>query len=142
MGSLLRHTVRPASVLLAVVLALAMSGPAPAQDVSARDLEEALNVAWRDGRQCSMESLCYVYFDTFGVAIMFSDGTIKPFAHLRRLSASAHDCIRKAMVLLKKGNRALAVQWVMASQPSQELREWMGDHPDAVIASLRACCSS
>ena len=59
----------------------------------------------------------------------------------QRLTASQHDCIVNARDALDRGDKALAVQWVMASQMQEPLdRNWLGDHPDAVIEALRQCC--
>jgi hypothetical protein len=35
----------------------------------------------------------------------------------------------------------MAVQWVMAAQMQDlPVRNWLGEHPDAVLEALRACC--
>jgi hypothetical protein len=75
------------------------------------------------------------------VALTFNDGSIVPFAHEQRLKASAHDCIVNARAALERGDRGLAVQWVMASYLRNDaFRSWIGDHPDTVVAALQRCC--
>lgn len=81
---------------------------------------------------------CSGNFDSFGVALTFGDGTMVPFAHEQRIKQSGHDCIFNAREALKRGELALAVQWVMAAHMSDPLtRNWLGDHPDAVLEGLR-----
>ena len=139
---------------LAITGALTMSvataaptqdAPAAATAVPASDIKTALTEirkSWRDFNGCDRQNLCGVYFDTFGVALEFNDGTIAPFAHERRHLLSSHDCVVKAREALDHGDRGLAVQWIMAAQelnPPQ--RAWVSDHPDAVVAALHQCCS-
>jgi hypothetical protein len=87
---------------------------------------------------------CCAYFDSFGVNITFSDGSIAPFAHVYRLFKSAHDCIVEAKRALAGSppstppDRGLAVQWVMATQiHNRPELDWLRTHPDAVIAALQ-----
>jgi hypothetical protein len=105
------------------------------------DLKKALSeirASWRDYEKCSGSRLCNDYFESFGVGITFDDGTLAPFAHVQRLKTSRHDCIMNARDALDRGDRSMAVQWVMASQMREPLeRDWLGDHPDAVLAALR-----
>ncbi len=112
--------------------------------VSDADVKKALTeirTSWRDFNTCDRSDVCSAYFDTFGVALTFGDGSIAPFSHLRRRTLSAHDCIVNARAALEQKDRGLAVQWVMASQAEHpQLRAWMGDHPDAVIEALGHCC--
>lgn len=112
--------------------------------VSDADVKKALTEirnSWRDFNTCDRSNVCSAYFDTFGVALTFADGSIAPFSHLRRRTLSAHDCIVNARAALEQKDRGLAVQWVMASQAERPpLRVWMGDHPDAVIEALNHCC--
>ena len=112
--------------------------------VSDADVKKALTeirTSWRDFNTCDRSDVCSAYFDTFGVALTFGDGSIAPFSHLRRRTLSAHDCIVNARAALEQKDRGLAVQWVMASQAERpQLRAWMGDHPDAVIEALSHCC--
>jgi hypothetical protein len=117
--------------------------PASAQTttpVPDEDLKKALSEirsSWRDFEKCSGR-VCNDYFDSFGVGITFNDGTLAPFAHVQRLKTSRHDCIMNARDALDRGDRSMAVQWVMASQMREPLeRNWLGDHPDAVLAALR-----
>ena len=112
--------------------------------VSDADVKKALTEirnSWRDFNTCDRSDVCSAYFDTFGVALTFADGSIAPFSHLRRRTLSAHDCIVNARAALEQKDRGLAVQWVMAAQAEHpQLRAWMGDHPDAVIEALNHCC--
>lgn len=112
--------------------------------VSNADVKKALTEirnSWRNFNTCDRSDVCSAYFDTFGVALTFADGSIAPFSHLRRRTLSAHDCIVNARAALEQKDRGLAVQWVMASQAEHPpLRAWMGDHPDAVIEALNHCC--
>lgn len=111
----------------------------PAGDV--KKALKAIRVSWRNFNGCDRQNLCGVYFDTFGVALTFNDGTITPFSHVRRRTLSPHDCIINAREALDHGDRGLAVQWVMAAK-AEEIAErtWMSDHPDAVVAALHDCC--
>lgn len=120
-------------------------GDAPRRAVASdADVKQALTEirnSWRDFNTCDRSDVCSAYFDTFGVALTFADGSIAPFSHLRRRTLSAHDCIVNARAALEQKDRGLAVQWVMASQAEHPpLRSWMGDHPDAVIEALSHCC--
>lgn len=114
---------------------------------SAADINRAYNDvkwAWDDHGPCTKVVLCATYFDHFGVNITFSDGSVVPFAHVQRLTTSAHDCIQNAKDALFKAtpqknpaNRGLAVEWVMASQiHNRSEMEWLRTHPDAVIAAV------
>ena len=94
--------------------------------------------AWHDYDKCTHSKVCSSYFESFGVGITFGDGEIVPFAHVQRLTASRHDCIVNARDALDRGDRSMAVQWVMASRMLEPLdRNWLGDHPDAVLEALR-----
>ncbi len=114
------------------------------QPISERDIKTVLveiTSAWRNYDPCVPHSACDAYFESFGVALTFNDGAIVPFAHVQRLMVSAHDCIVNARAALERGDRGLAVQWVMASYNHQDaFRAWLGDHPDTVIAALARCC--
>src|ERR1700761_8077655 len=66
-----------------------------------------LRAAASDFTNCRRPSACKTYFDTFGVAIPFADGSIVPFAHVQRLSTTSRECIRKAKSLQEEGNRSL-----------------------------------
>lgn len=97
-----------------------------------------LKSAAADFTGCRHPSACYVYFDTFGVAIPFADGSIVPFSHVQRLTATSRECIKKAKALEGEGNRSLAVQWAMAARiENRSIRDWLGNHPDAVLEALR-----
>ena len=98
--------------------------------------------AWNDFTHCRRPSACNTYFETFGVAMSFGDGSIAPFAHVQRLAATSRDCIKTARAYLDQGDKNLAVQWVMASRiENTRVRDWLGSHPDAVVEALRHCCS-
>jgi hypothetical protein len=97
-----------------------------------------LKSAAADFTNCRRASACKVYFDTFGVAIPFADGSIVPFSHVQRLSATSRECVKKAKALEEEGNRSLAVQWAMAARiENRAVRDWLGSHPDAVLVALR-----
>jgi hypothetical protein len=117
---------------------------ADAAGVSERDVKTVLSeliAAWHNYDQCDRKKVCSASFESYGVALTFNDGTIVPFAHMQRQRASAHDCIVKARDALARGDRGLAVQWVMASYLHDDaFRNWLADHPDAVIAALHNCC--
>ena len=121
-------------------LAPATSAAAPVV-IPADDLKQAeslIRASWHDYEKCSHSKICSAYFESFGVGITFADGEIVSFAHLQRLTTSRHDCIQNARDAAGRGDRALAVQWVMASQMLVPLdRNWLGDHPDAVLEALR-----
>jgi hypothetical protein len=132
---------RVTNSVLAVLCAVAL---APAMAQSDGDVKNALRVvksSWRDYGSCLRPRPCAAYFESFGVALTFNDGTLSPFAHAQRLNASGHDCIQNARASLEHGDRAMAVQWVMAAQMQDlPVRNWLGEHPDAVLEALRACC--
>ena len=117
------------------------TGASTAVSVPGEDLKKAaseIRGSWRDYDKCTRSKVCSSYFESFGVGITFGDGEIVPFAHVQRLTASRHDCIVNARDALDHGNRGMAVQWVMASQMLEPLdRNWLGDHPDAVLEALR-----
>jgi hypothetical protein len=97
-----------------------------------------LKSAAADFTNCRRASACKIYFDSFGVAIPFADGSIVPFSHVQRLSATSRECVKKAKVLEEEGNRSLAVQWAMAARiENRTIRDWLGSHPDAVLEALR-----
>jgi hypothetical protein len=117
------------------------SAPVAGTPVSSEDIKKAasqIRSASRSYGPCERASQCSAYFETFGVALTFSDGTMTPFAHEQRLKLSGHACIQNARDALLRGDRALAVQWVMAAHMDDPLmRNWLGDHPDAVLEGLR-----
>lgn len=135
--------------MLAVAMATAAQSqtpdPAPpvaaAQAANPEDVAQAANylkAAASDFTSCRRPSTCYAYFDSFGVAIPFADGSIAPFSHVQRLSATSRECIKKAKALEEEGNRSLAVQWAMAARIEYPtIRDWLGNHPDAVLMALR-----
>jgi hypothetical protein len=117
------------------------SAPNPADAADVAQATTYLRDAWNDFTHCRRPSACSVYFDTFGVALPFADGSIAPFAHIQRLNASSRDCIRTAKARLEQGDRTLAVQWAMAARlENARVRDWLGSHPDAVVEALRHCC--
>ena len=119
----------------------ALPGGTGSTPIPGDDLKKALSElrsSWHDYEKCSRTRVCDDYFESFGVGITFNDGTLAPFAHVQRLKASRHDCIVNAREALDRGDRSMAVQWVMASQMLEPLdRNWLGDHPDAVLEALR-----
>jgi hypothetical protein len=100
-----------------------------------------LKEAFHDRFRCLESDYCFSYFDSFGVGIVFADGTTSPFDHVQRGTTSGHNCIKLAKSYLAKGDRARAVEWAIASQRSLNVREWMHQHPDAVLELLKSCCS-
>lgn len=114
---------------------------APVRDADLKQAITEIRASWRDYEKCARTKLCSAYFDSFGVGLTFNDGTLVSFAHVQRLTASRHDCIVNAHDALEHGDLGMAVQWVMAAQMQEPLdRNWLGDHPDAVIEALRRCC--
>jgi hypothetical protein len=132
------------AAVLPPALAQIEGAPQSAAAVQARDVKTAASEilsAWHNYGQCDNTKICSAYFESYGVALTFNDGTIVPFSHTQRLTASAHDCIVNARAALARGDRGLAVQWVMASYLHDALfRNWLADHPDAVISALHGCC--
>jgi hypothetical protein len=136
------------SVTASVAAALEQSETPPpdaldpaAAPVPKADIKKAISHirhAWGSGAPCPNVERCAAYFEAFGAALTFNDGTIAPLAHEQRLNRSAHDCIQEARAALHRGDRALAVQWVMAAHMDVPLtRNWLADHPDAVLEGLR-----
>src|SRR3569833_965309 len=109
--------------------------------VAKADVKEAVSRirrAWGSRTLCCDTVRCATYFSSFGTALTFNDGTMVPLAHEQRLGLSAHECIQRGRAVLHEGNRALAVQWVMAAYLDNPLvRNWLADHPDAVVEGLR-----
>jgi hypothetical protein len=97
--------------------------------------------AWSDFSHCHRASACNTYFESFGVAISFADGSFVPYSHIQRLTATSHDCIKTAKAYLHQGDKSLALQWAMASRiENTPIRDWLGNHPEAVLEALRRCC--
>jgi hypothetical protein len=114
------------------------SAPTPVSNADIRKAIAQIRSASRNYAPCERVAQCSAYFDSFGVAITFNDGSMAPFAHEQRFKLSGHDCIQNAHAALQRGDRALAVQWVMAAHMDDPLtRNWLGDHPDAVLEGLR-----
>jgi hypothetical protein len=110
-----------------------------APDVAAAD--RYIRQAWNDYSPCHRAAACDTYFESFGVAISFGDGSFVPFSHVQRLTATSHDCIKTAKAYLHQGDKSLAVQWAMASRiENTRVRDWLGNHPEAVLEALRHCC--
>ncbi len=119
-----------------------VAAPATASTpISKGDIKEAIaqiRRAWSSRTLCWDTARCAAYFSSFGTAITFADGTLVPLAHEQRLSLTGRECIQRARAALREGNRALAVQWVMAAHLDNPLvRNWLADHPDAVLVGLR-----
>jgi len=132
--------------LSALIMAFGLSAAHAQSAVSEGDITTVLREmrsAWSDYAPCEIHRICNAYFESYGVALTFNDGAIIPFAHVQRQLASAHDCIVNARAALERGDRGLAVQWVMASYVHEDaFRAWMGDHPDTVLAALQRIASS
>lgn len=118
--------------------AASASAPAPVSKTDIKKAVARIRRAFRNNVPCPDAARCANYFESFGVALTFNDSTIAPFAHEQRLERSGHDCIQEARAAWHGGNRALAVQWVMAAYMDDPLtRNWLADHPDAVVEALR-----
>lgn len=132
------------ALALAAAFSSAIAQTESSTPIPDADMKKALaeiRGSWRDYEKCVHTVACSAYFESFGVGLSFNDGTIVPFAHAQRLTLSRHDCILKARNALERGDRAMAVQWVMAARILEPLdRNWLGDHPDAVLAALQRCC--
>ena len=114
------------------------SAPTPVSKADIRKAASRIHRAYRKNVPCRDVAHCATYFDSFGAALTFNDGTLAPFVHEQRLERSDHDCIQEARAALSRGDRALAVQWAMAAYMDDPLtRNWLGDHPDAVVEGLR-----
>ena len=104
------------------------------------DLKKAISMlrrSTRDYTPCTHVKTCSAYFDSFGVAFSFADGSIAAYSHEQRGQISGHDCVVKARNALSGGERSMAVQWMMAAQADILNRNWIADHPDAVLEALR-----
>lgn len=96
-----------------------------------------LHVQWaaNDRGSCKRALKCLTHFNSVGVT--FKDGSFGPFAKVWRGMRSGRSCIENALAALKRGQRGLAVEWVMASQVHNDpVRRWLHEHPDAVIGAL------
>lgn len=132
---------RALATFSALMIAFALSDVHAQSESDIKTILIDLKSAWRDYAPCEIHRICDAYFESYGVALTFNDGTIIPFAHVQRLTASAHECLVNARAALERGDRGLAVQWVMASYTHDDaFRSWMGDHPDTVLAALQRCC--
>jgi hypothetical protein len=146
---MMRASLRVLVISGALAIALATQGSLAKDSdataaAAAADVRKALSeikTSWRNYDPCDREKRCDVYFETFGVGLTFNDGTIAPFTHTQRLKASRHDCIVNARDALARGDKSMAVQWVMASRlESPVALDWLGEHPDAIIEALQHCC--
>jgi len=112
----------------------------PAVAIPPADMKKALSIlrrSTRDYQLCTRIKVCSVYFDSYGVAFTFGDGMIAAYSHEQRGQISGHDCIVNARNALGRGDRSMAVQWVMAAQNDILNRNWISDHPDAMVEALR-----
>ena len=112
----------------------------PATAIPRADMKKALSIlrrSTRDYAACTQLKTCSTYFDSYGVAFTFADGTIAAYSHQQRGSISAHDCVVNARNAVARGDRSLAVQWLMAAQADILNRNWIGEHPDAILEALR-----
>jgi len=108
--------------------------------IPAADMKKAISIlrrSTRDYAACTRVKTCSAYFDSFGVAFSFADGSIAAYAHEQRGQISGHDCVVKARTAMNSGERSLAVQWMMAAQADILNRNWIADHPDAMLEALR-----
>jgi hypothetical protein len=118
----------------------ATNGGVPSVAIPKPDMKKALSIVRRSTRDyapCTRVPTCSAYFDSFGVGFTFADGTIAAYSHEQRLQISGHDCVLNARSALGRGDRSLAVQWMMAAQADILNRNWIGDHPDAMLEVLR-----
>ena len=117
------------------------TGSAAAESAAAipsADKKKALSILRRSTRDYeACKRSCFAYFDSFGVAFSFGDGTIAAYSHEQRGKISGHDCVVKARDALARGDRSLAAQWMMAAQADILNRNWIADHPDAMLEALR-----
>jgi hypothetical protein len=116
------------------------SNSAPSAAIPRADMKKALSIlrrSTRDYQTCLHIKACLVYFDSFGVAFTFADGTIAAYSHEQRGQISGHDCVINARGALSRGDRSMAVQWMMAAQSDILNRNWISDHPDAMVEALR-----
>jgi hypothetical protein len=135
MKDLIRALAVSAALMIATAVAYSAETPVPKADV--KKAISHIRRAWGSNAPCPDAARCATYFSSFGTALMFSDGTMVPLAHEQRLNKSGHECIQTARAALHEGNRALAVQWVMAAHLYDPLtRNWLADHPDAVLEGL------
>jgi hypothetical protein len=119
-------------------VATSASAPAPVPKADVRKAAAQIRRAWSSTALCWDTVRCAAWFSSFGTALTFNDGTLVSLAHEQRLSLSGRECIQHARAALREGNRGLAVQWVMASHLDDPLiRNWLADHPDAVLEGLR-----
>lgn len=112
----------------------------PSSAIPEADMKKAFSILRRSTRDyvpCTHTKSCLAYFDSFGVGFTFADGTLAAFVHEQRLQISGHDCVVKARNALSGGDRSMAVQWMMAAQLDILNRNWIGDHPDAIVEALR-----
>lgn len=113
---------------------------APPVAIPPADMKKALSIlrrSTRDYAPCTRVQNCSAYFDSFGVGFTFADGTIAAFSHEQRLQISGHDCVLKARGAFGRGDRSMAVQWMMAAQADILNRNWIGEHPDAMLEAIR-----
>lgn len=92
--------------------------------------------AWADNEPCSNATVCTqpIGRKHFG----WDDGTVEIGPVIQRWTASPHDAIQKAEDALKDKHRALAVEWVMASQAhNAAVEDWVRTHPGAVLQALQ-----
>jgi hypothetical protein len=115
-------------------------GSAPSVDIPAADMKKSLSLlrrSTRDYMQCTSTRVCLTYFDSYGVGFTFADGTLAAFSHQQRGLISGHDCVVNARNALSRGDRSMAIQWMMAAQNDILNRNWISDHPDAMLKALR-----
>jgi hypothetical protein len=117
----------------------AAQGSAAPVDIPAADMKKSLAILRRSTRdyvQCTSIRICLAYFDSYGVGFTFADGTLAAFSHEQRGQISGHDCVVNARKALGRGDRSMAIQWMMAAQSDILNRNWISDHPDAMLKAL------
>jgi hypothetical protein len=128
--------VKKAFALAVVMMIAAAHAEVPRSD--AKSAAARVRRAWSNDAPCSGAPHCTAYFESFGAALTFEDGTLVPLAHEQRLRRSSRECIKEARIALARGDRTMAVEWVMAAYSGEPVvRNWLFDHPDAVLEGLR-----
>ena len=103
------------------------------------DVDNALVLmrwGWAENAACSNETTCTKTIER--LHFRWADGTQEIGPIIQRWTASPHDCIQNARNALKDKHRALAVEWVMASQAhNAPAEQWIRNHPGAVLDALQ-----
>jgi hypothetical protein len=103
------------------------------------DVDNALLLmrwAWAESASCSSVTVCAKPISR--LHFRWDDGTEEVGPIIQRWTASPHDCIQNAGKALKDKHRALAVEWVMASEAhNTPAQQWIRLHPGAVLDALQ-----